>query len=154
MHISEDISELSVYNIRYNTGGTSVDWYYCVMLFSFCWLFQCKLINNNNKNEAQNDANADSRWMIYTGPGFFAVAWFGSSPTPTPSPVSKHERDTQKTEKERQLADGRGGRGWGWSQIIRRRESLVLDKSFKTLQIKDKFFLIWTQYCCVCLLKK
>ncbi len=29
-------------------------------------------------------------WMIYRGPSFLAVAWFGSSPTPSPpSPVSK-----------------------------------------------------------------
>ncbi len=28
-------------------------------------------------------------WMIYRGPGFLAVIWFGSFPTSSPSPVSK-----------------------------------------------------------------
>jgi hypothetical protein len=38
--------------------------------------------------------------------------------------------------------DGRGGKGWARSQIIRRRDSLVLDKSFNTLcsdYYKNKF---------------
>jgi hypothetical protein len=38
-------------------------------------------------------------WMIYKGPGFLAIIWFGSSPTPS-------EATHRKTEKERQLADG------------------------------------------------
>jgi hypothetical protein len=29
-------------------------------------------------------------WMIYRGPSFLAVAWFGSSPTPPP-PLSRHQ---------------------------------------------------------------
>ncbi len=41
-------------------------------------------------------------WMIYGGPGFLAVVWFGSTP---PSPLSNLDR---KTEKERQLAEERG----------------------------------------------
>ncbi len=37
-------------------------------------------------------------WMIYRGPGFLAVVWFGSSPTP--SPVSKlHRRHTGRLRK-------------------------------------------------------
>jgi hypothetical protein len=36
-------------------------------------------------------------------------------------------------EKERQLADGIRGEGWGRSQIIRRRQSLVLYKSVNSL---------------------
>jgi hypothetical protein len=43
--------------------------------------------------------------ILYRGPGFFAVVWFGSSP----SPVSKLER--RRTEKERQLPDSRVGGG-------------------------------------------
>jgi hypothetical protein len=39
----------------------------------------------------------------------------------------------KKTEKEKQLADGSGGRGWGRSQIIPRRESLVLYKNHSIL---------------------
>ncbi len=32
-------------------------------------------------------------WIIYWGPGFLAVVWFGSFPTPSPpSLVSKHDR--------------------------------------------------------------
>ncbi len=54
--------------------------------------------------------------MIYRGPGFLAVAWFGSSPTPSlppslpPSLSISSTGGTQKTEKGRQLADKRG---WG-----------------------------------------
>ncbi len=71
-------------------------------------------------------------WMIYRGPGFLAVVWFGSCPIPFPSLPSVSS--TKKTEKKkRQLADERVGRGWGRSQIIRRRESLVLNKSFNAL---------------------
>ncbi len=59
-------------------------------------------------------------WMVYRGPGFL------SDDMASPLPLSKRE-----TKKERQLTDGRGGRrGWGRRQIIRRRESLVLYKSF------------------------
>jgi hypothetical protein len=75
-------------------------------------------------------------WMIYRGPGFLAVVWFGISPTPshTTSPVSKLSlflslpvcrRSSLLTEK--------GGRGR--SQIMGRRESLVLYKSFNTLWV-------------------
>ncbi len=34
---------------------------------------------------------ASEYWIIYRGPDFFAVVWFGSSPRPSPphSPVSK-----------------------------------------------------------------
>ncbi len=55
---------------------------------------------------------------------------------PPPPPSKLDRRHIWKTEKERQLADGRGARGrkgWGRCQIIRRRESLVLFKSFNTL---------------------
>ncbi len=32
-------------------------------------------------------------WMVYRGPGFLAVIWFGSSPMhPSPTPVSKLDR--------------------------------------------------------------
>ncbi len=43
-------------------------------------------------------------WMIYRGPGFLAVVWFGFSPIPFPLPATY-----RKNEKERQLADGMGG---------------------------------------------
>ncbi len=47
-------------------------------------------------------------WIIYRGPGFLAVLWFGSSPTP--SPVSLLYRRHTGAEIERQFTDGR--RGW------------------------------------------
>ncbi len=55
--------------------------------------------------------------MIYRGPDFFAVEWFGSLPTSSPlSPLDARPATIhRKTEKERQLDDGRGveegGRG-------------------------------------------
>jgi hypothetical protein len=51
-----------------------------------------------------------------------------------PSPVTYVRPATQrKTEKEKQFADGRVRREWGRSQIIRRRESLLLYKLVDTL---------------------
>jgi hypothetical protein len=55
-------------------------------------------------------------WMIYRGPGFLAVVWFGSTPTPT-SPVSKvDQRHTTQEDWERETIRWRergkgGGRG-------------------------------------------
>ncbi len=66
--------------------------------------------------------------MIYTGPGFLAVEWFGSTPTPSPR-LPPHS----KTEKERQIAAGReGGRRWACSRITEPQESLILYKLFNT----------------------
>ncbi len=71
-------------------------------------------------------------WMIYLGPGFLAVVWFGFSLTPSPlfrqlvsSPFSQSSWTS--------LLTGGRGRGWGRSQIIQQLESLVLYKSFNTL---------------------
>ncbi len=72
--------------------------------------------------------------MIYGGPGFLDVVWFGSSPTPLPLPSVSSTGDAQ------QFAGGRGG---GRSQIIRRRESLVLYKSFITLLSSSLADLLW-----------
>ncbi len=58
-------------------------------------------------------------WMIYRGPGFLAVVWFGSSP----SLPSSSTGDTQ-ADWERETAGWGGGGG---------RESLVLYKSFNNL---------------------
>ncbi len=72
-------------------------------------------------------------WIIYRGPGFLAFLWFGSSPTPSP-PVSKFDRrHTGRFSNKDKLLTGRG-EGWGGeSKIIRRRESLVIYKSFNAL---------------------
>jgi hypothetical protein len=51
-------------------------------------------------------------WMIYRGPGFLAVVWFGSTPTPFPTSrqqivsLSVFRRSSLLTE----------GRGWAWSR--------------------------------------
>jgi hypothetical protein len=66
--------------------------------------------------------------MIYRGPGFLAIVWFGSSPTPLPLSCQRIVSLPSLL-----VTDGREGRGWGRSQIIRRRESLVLYKSFNNL---------------------
>ncbi len=61
-------------------------------------------------------------WMIYRGPSFLAVVWFGSSPTPFP--LSRLQGV---------CLSERGEGGWAWSQILRPQEYLVLYKSFNTL---------------------
>ncbi len=69
--------------------------------------------------------------MIYRGPSFVAVVWFGSSPF---SPVSKLDwRQTARQRKRDNLLTGHWGREWTRSQIIRRRESPILYKTFNTL---------------------
>ncbi len=71
--------------------------------------------------------------MIHRGPGFFAVVWFGSSPTLSP-PFPLRNLGLRHTGGLRKRDNWLiGGGGWRWSQLIRRRESLVLYKSFHTL---------------------
>jgi len=61
---------------------------------------------------------------------------FLSSLTPSPTSVSKlDQRHTKRLRKRDKLVTGEGGGDGGRSQIILRRESLVLDKSFGTLRI-------------------
>ncbi len=74
-------------------------------------------------------------WIIYRGPSFLVVVWFGSMPAL--SPVSKlNRRHTGRLRKRDNLLTGEGG-GWesgrALSRIIRTEESLVLYKSFNTL---------------------
>jgi hypothetical protein len=64
-------------------------------------------------------------WMIYRGPGFLAVLWFGSSKSPPPLPSVRSTGDTQED-----LLTGEEGRRR--SQIIRQRESLVLYKNIQS----------------------
>jgi hypothetical protein len=78
-------------------------------------------------------------WMIYSGPRFLAVVWYGSSP---PLPVSKLSLFLSLPMCRRSSLRVRG---WGRSQFIRQgRESLVLCKSFNTLClcINHKFTLL------------
>jgi hypothetical protein len=76
--------------------------------------------------------------MIYRGPGFLAVALFGSSP-PLPSPLSRQQvvslsQSTCVVCRRSSLLTGEvGGGEWARSQIIRPRESLALYKSISTL---------------------
>jgi hypothetical protein len=79
-------------------------------------------------------------WIIYRGPGFFAVVRIGSTPTPSPPPLPSASCLSfsvflfvagRAYKRER----GGGYRGWGRSQIMRRGESLVLYKSFSTLRV-------------------
>ncbi len=62
-------------------------------------------------------------WMISRGPGFLAVVWLAPNPPPPPSPVFLPQLPAELT----------NGQGRGRGQIIRRREILVLYKSFNTL---------------------
>ncbi len=53
------------------------------------------------------DLGAREYLMIYRGPGYLAVEWFGSSQTPSPPFDRRH---TGRLRKREQLTDGR--RGW------------------------------------------
>ncbi len=62
-------------------------------------------------------------WMIYRGPGFLPIVWFGPSPSPSSVGIlSLFSKSSSVSQVE--LTDGRGG--GGRSQIIQQRESLVL----------------------------
>jgi len=83
--------------------------------------------------------------MIYRGPGFLAVVWFGFSPTscpPPPHPSASSTGDSLEDwdcEKERQLADGRvGGRGLGeeTNRTTARKHGPLYCKLFNTLCLK------------------
>ncbi len=77
-------------------------------------------------------------WIIYRGPGFLAVLWFGSSPTPSnpPLPSVCWTGDTQGLRNRDNLLTEEGeGKGMR-SQIIWLQESLVLYKSLNTLCLK------------------
>ncbi len=68
-------------------------------------------------------------WIIYRGPVYPAVEWYGSSPAPTNSSIRKSSFFLFL------FTDRIGrGRGWEWNLIIRTRErDLVLYISFNTL---------------------
>ncbi len=74
-------------------------------------------------------------WMVNIGPGFLAVVWFGStpmSPPPLPSASCLSISVLLCVTSKAYWQEG-GGKRWGRSQIIWRRESLSLYKSFYTL---------------------
>ncbi len=71
--------------------------------------------------QRHNIVRARGYWMIYRGPGFLDVVWFGSSPSPRPSPVSKLEgRYNLLTEGE--------GRGWGGLGRHKEMSSILADQ--------------------------
>ncbi len=75
--------------------------------------------------------------MIYRGPGFLAVIWFGSLPTPSSQlSLSKLSLFLSLPVCRRSSLLTGGGRGWGRSQIIWPQESLALYKSFNTLCLR------------------
>ncbi len=86
-------------------------------------------------------------WMIYRGSGFFAVVWFGSSPTPSPHLLSLNLTGGTQKDWERNTTcwreNGGGGRGRARSRIIQQQDSLALCKSFNTLWYNDA----QEQYC-------
>ncbi len=72
-------------------------------------------------------------WMVYIGPSFLAVVWFGSPPHPLPPPLpsaSCLSFSVFLCVAYRAYWRERSGKG-----VIRRRESLILYKSFITLCI-------------------
>jgi hypothetical protein len=106
-------------------------------------------------------------WMIYRGPGFLSVVWFGSSPTLStllsPLPSVSSTGDTQEGWERVTTCwrvSGRVG-----SRIIPQQGSLVFSKSFKTLWVfhyQINFTISWEVYqrgvgsvysaaCCSCL---
>jgi hypothetical protein len=77
--------------------------------------------------------------MIYRGPGFLAVVDSALSPPPrTPLSLRQLGRRHIGRLRKRDLLTG-GGRGWRRSQIIRRRESLVVYKSYTLCCIQHSF---------------
>ncbi len=77
---------------------------------------------------------------------------FAHSPLQPPSLSRQKVRPAthRKTETDKKLAGWRdGGGGWGRSQIIRRRESLVLYKSFNTLFCRLCFVHCANNHACV-----
>ncbi len=60
-------------------------------------------------------------WIIYSGPGFLAVVWFGSSSNPFRQSARQENWEMETT-----CWRERGGKGLGRSQIKRRLESLAL----------------------------
>ncbi len=75
--------------------------------------------------------------MFYRGPGFLAVLWFCSSHTPSPLTRQQIVSLSQPSFLSPvELADQSVGGGWGRSQIVLRRESLILYKSFSTLWLR------------------
>ncbi len=85
-------------------------------------------------------------WMIYRGPGFLAVVWFGSSSLLPPFPAFCLQVVSLSqpfwVSPVSSLLTGGGGRGWSRSEITRRRESLVFYKAFITIWLPLSWLVI------------
>ncbi len=92
---------------------------------------QIQNLQKQTKTSTTVDDYTREYWMIYRGPGFLAVVWFGSSPTPFPPHVSLSQSSCVTTVEHTDRRGG-GGRGWARSQVMRPRKILAL-KSFNTL---------------------
>jgi hypothetical protein len=87
-------------------------------------MFIVKLKYTTEVNTATE--NIREYYLIYIGPCFLAVVHMGLAPPP-PSLVSKLSFFLSQSSCVLPVElEGGGGRGWGKSQIIRRRESLVI----------------------------
>jgi hypothetical protein len=75
-------------------------------------------------------------WIFYRGPGFLPWHVLAPSPLPPPPVVSLLNLYVCRRSS---LLTGEWGRGWGRSQIIRRRENLVLYESFNTLFVRGAY---------------
>ncbi len=112
----------------------------CIMLFAKSKLVQ---IFWNEKEPTAEDSYAPNHnqctrynreyWIIYRGPGFLAVVWFGSFPTTSPPPHF-HQQTVSISQSScaspQELSDGRGVREEPNHKTAR---SQVLFISFKTL---------------------
>ncbi len=78
-------------------------------------------------------------WMIYRGPGFLSVEWFGSSPAPF-FPHSRQQVVSLSQSSCVSPVELTDGREWARRRITWPRESLNLYKSFHTL-----FLPTWTE---------
>ncbi len=107
-----------------------------------CWKCWTKWEGKNNRNFDRTlmvlrICNSREDWMIFRGPSFLAVVWFGSSPTHFS--LSKLDRRHKgRLLKRDNLMRGEVGRGWVGSWIMRAKENLVLYKWINTLCAIDK----------------
>ncbi len=74
--------------------------------------------------------------MIYRGPDFLTVVWFGSSPTLSPPPSLDWRHTGRLRKRDNLLTGAGGGEEWACSRIILPQESLVLYISSNTLWIR------------------
>jgi hypothetical protein len=96
-------------------------------------LRKCCRVWRNSFRQRRYISQCREYWMIYRGLGFLVIEWFSSSPNPH-SLVSELSLFLSIPVCRRSSwMTGEGRQVWGRNQIIRRRESHVLYRSFITL---------------------